>query len=82
MRTLRERIASPINILASPTAAPLPVLREIGVNRVSFGPFIFRSLIRKFLNLADNLRGDGDLTALGDMLSHAEIDEYLQDGVE
>lgn len=32
VRKLRERIDSPINILGSPTAAPLPVLREIGIS--------------------------------------------------
>ncbi len=42
VRILRDRIQSPINILASPTATPLSVLREIGVNRVSFGPFVYR----------------------------------------
>ena len=48
VRILRSRIASPINILATPAAEPLTVLEEIGINRVSFGPFIFRSCLKKF----------------------------------
>jgi 2-methylisocitrate lyase-like PEP mutase family enzyme len=50
--TTRQVIASGvvgINILGSPKAAPLSVLRGIGVNRVSFGPFVFRSCLRRFV---------------------------------
>ena len=37
VRVLRARIELPINILVTPSAAPLKVLETIGVNRVSFG---------------------------------------------
>lgn len=82
VRTLRERIKSPINILASPTAAPLAVLREIGVNRISFGPFIFRALLSKFQEIAEVLLTSGDYTCFSDMLSREEAGEYLLDGNE
>jgi len=82
VRMLREQIASPINILASPTAAPLPILREIGINRVSFGPFIFRACLRKFLDIAESLLDSGDYAGLSDMLSHDEAAEYLLAGNE
>lgn len=77
VRTLRARISSPLNILASPTAAPLQLLREIGVNRVSFGPFVFRSCLRRFEEIADALLTTGDYACFSDMLSRAEVGEYL-----
>jgi len=82
VRILRERIESPINILASPTAAPLSVLREIGINRVSFGPFVFRSCLRRFVDIVEGLRSGGDYASLSDEVSRAEIAEYLQSGHE
>ncbi len=52
---LKARIAAPLNALASAAAAPLSVLQEIGINRVSFGPFIFRSCVKKFEGIVDRL---------------------------
>lgn len=82
IRALREQIESPINILASPTAAPLSLLREIGVNRVSFGPFVFRSCLRKFVDIVEGLRADGDYAALSNPMSRAEVAEFLSSGSE
>ncbi len=80
VRLLRDRIESPINILVSPTAAPLSVMQDIGVNRVSFGPFIFRSCVRKFKDIASVLTGD--YSCFSDMMSRAEVGEYLLTGHE
>ncbi len=77
-RILRGRIEAPINILGSTTGAPLPVLREIGINRVSFGPFVFRSCLRKFVDIVEGLRTGGDYASFGDPMSRAEIAEYLR----
>ena len=82
VRILRDRIQSPINILASPTATPLSVLREIGVNRVSFVPFVFRSCLRKFVDIVEGLRTNGDYASLSNMMSRAEVAEYLLNGHE
>ena len=79
VRILRERIESPINILASHTAAPLSLLREIGINRVSFGPYVFRACLRKFADIAEGLRNDGDYAGISDAMSRTEIAEYLLD---
>ena len=81
-RVLRARIELPINILVTPTAAPLKVLETIGVNRVSFGPFVFRSCLRKFIDIAETLLNQGDCSCFSDMLSKAETAEYLIDGNE
>jgi 2-methylisocitrate lyase-like PEP mutase family enzyme len=77
VRLLRDRIKSPINILVQPTAAPLSVMQDIGINRVSFGPYIFRSLLRKFADIADVFLTTGDYSCFSDMMSRAEVGEYL-----
>ena len=82
VRTLRARIASPINILGSANAAPLSVLESIGVNRVSFGPFVLRALLRTFVEIADALMNRKDASGMNDMLSRREVAEYLLDGPE
>lgn len=82
VRRLRDRIKSPINILVSPTAAPLSIMRGIGVNRVSFGPYIFRSCTRKFADIANILLTTGDYSCFRDMMSRTEIGEYLLTGHE
>jgi 2-methylisocitrate lyase-like PEP mutase family enzyme len=79
VRTLRARISAPINILASPSAAPLAVLRQLGVNRVSYGPFVFRSCLQQFVNIARGLRDTGDYTCLGTPMTSAEVGRYLRD---
>jgi 2-methylisocitrate lyase-like PEP mutase family enzyme len=79
---LRNRIESPLNILASPKAVSLSILQGIGVNRVSFGPYIFRSLLRKFEHIANELLTTSDYSCFGDMLSRAEVGDYLLDGPE
>ena len=78
VRLLRERIASPLNILASPSAASLTLLREIGVNRVSFGPYVFRACLRSFVEIAAGLRTNGDYASFGNPLSRAEVAAYLR----
>lgn len=82
VRLLRERIQTPINILATPTAAPLSMMQAIGVNRVSFGPYLFRSCTRKFADMVDVLLTTGDYSCFSDMMSRAEIGEYLLTGHE
>jgi 2-methylisocitrate lyase-like PEP mutase family enzyme len=82
VKTLRARIASPINILGMPWAAPLSVLSSIGVNRVSLGPFVFRACLRKFVDIAEALMNQGDYDEIEGMLSRAEAREYLLDEPE
>ena len=82
IRVLRARIASPINILGTPTSAPLSVMESIGVNRVSFGPYVFRSCLRTFVDIADALMQHKDHSGIRHMLSKSETGEYLLDGPE
>jgi 2-methylisocitrate lyase-like PEP mutase family enzyme len=75
---LRKRIACPINILATPNAAPLKVLQDIGINRVSCGPYVFRSCLKKFSDIATALQGlQGYECFGGNMMSKADVHEYL-----
>lgn len=82
VRLLRKSIASPLNILASPKAAPLPVLREIGVNRVSFGPFLLWTCLRTFADITDSLLTTGNYSGFNGMMSKAEVTGYLGSGQE
>jgi 2-methylisocitrate lyase-like PEP mutase family enzyme len=78
IRILRDRIKGPINILASPSAAPLSVLRELGVNRVSFGPFVFRSLLRKFVEIAEAVMVNADYSIFGEIMTNEQVSEFLR----
>jgi 2-methylisocitrate lyase-like PEP mutase family enzyme len=78
VRLLRSRIECPINILVSPSAASLSVLQNIGVNRVSFGPFIFRSCLRTFADIVDQLLTTGDYGCLSGMMTRVESEEFLR----
>ncbi len=79
LRTLRASIAAPINILATAQAEPLSALQEIGINRVSFGPFIFRSCLRKFADIADALHNCGGYESFaGEMLSSDQANAFLR----
>lgn len=82
VRVLRARIASPINILGSLDAAPLAVLESIGVNRVSFGPYVQRALLRKFVDIVDALATRKDHSGMKGMLTRAEVYKYLSEGQE
>jgi len=82
VRELRNRIDVPINILGSPTAAPLSLLREIGINRVSFGPYVFRACLRKFEEIAEGLLASNDYGSLSNAMTQAEVAPYLRVGRE
>ena len=78
LTALRSRIALPLNALATPRAASLRTMAEIGINRVSFGPFIFRSCLRRFADIADELsRFDGYECFGREMMSRSEAATYL-----
>jgi 2-methylisocitrate lyase-like PEP mutase family enzyme len=77
-RILRGRIKGPINILASPSAASLSVLRELGVNRVSFGPFVFRSVLRKFVEISEAVMANADYSIFGEVMTDAQVSEFLR----
>ena len=77
VRVLRDRILAPLNILASATAAPLSILRSIGINRVSFGPFVFRACLKQFVDIVEDIGTKGDYACFGNMLSGGQVAAYL-----
>jgi 2-methylisocitrate lyase-like PEP mutase family enzyme len=78
LKELRGRVDTPINVLATADATPLPLLQEIGINRVSFGPFIFRSCLKKFVGIIDALGDREDYRCFGaQMMSRAETSTFL-----
>ena len=79
LTALRSRITLPLNALATPAAAPLTTMAEIGINRVSFGPFIFRSCLRKFADIADALSRSGGYECFGrETMPRSEVAAYLK----
>jgi 2-methylisocitrate lyase-like PEP mutase family enzyme len=50
------RAGAPVNILAIPSAPPVPRLIELGVRRVSFGGGLHRALMSRLQELADEIR--------------------------
>ena len=83
IKILRKEIKSPINILGSHRTIPLMTMQEIGINRVTFGPFIFRSALKKFVNIIDELGRFGSYNSFGaDTFSFSEALEFLKDEKE
>ncbi len=79
VKTLREEISSPINILGSSRSVPLKTLQEIGINRVSFGPFIFRSLLKNFVDIIDEINILGSYDSFGkNTFSFDDIQDFLK----
>lgn len=79
VKTLRKEIKSPINILGSARSVPLKTLQEVGINRVSFGPFIFRSLLKKFSDIADEILELGSYESFGkNTFSFDDVQKFLR----
>jgi 2-methylisocitrate lyase-like PEP mutase family enzyme len=80
---LRQRIKSPLNVLATAKTASLQELEEIGINRVSFGPYIFHSLLAKMSAMFDEIKNFGNYGIVMDnILTHDDIQKYLLPGKE
>ena len=79
VKTLRKEIKSPINILGSAKSVPLSTLQEIGINRISFGPFIFRSLLKKFSDIVEEISELGSYESFGkEMLAYDDVQKFLK----
>ena len=71
------------NFLALHKTISLKTMQDIGINRVTFGPFIFRSALKKFVNIIEEL---GDLRGYesfsDDTYSFDEALKYLREEKE
>lgn len=83
LQILRKRISAPINVLATAKTASLKELQELGINRVSFGPYLFRSLLAKLSEMQDEILNMGgyDIVMNG-ILSGSDMKKYLLEGRE
>ena len=83
LKVLRQRINAPINVLASAKTASLKELQEIGINRVSFGPYIFRSLLAKESAMYEEINnlGSYDIVTNG-IFTGSDVQKYLITGKE
>ena len=80
---LRERIPAPINVFASPKALPLTDLHQLGINRVSFGPQIFRSCLSKFVSITAELKSLGNYECFAEgSLTGKDVSKFLISGKE
>jgi len=80
---LRECIKAPLNVLASPRALGLVDLHKLGINRVSFGPQIFRSCLAKLIGIVDEIRGFGKYECFSaHSLSGTDVRKFLILGKE
>lgn len=77
---LRAAIDAPLNVLAV-RGTSLAMLNRLRVNRVSFGPFVFRACVARFVELAGALLERDDTSVL-DGLTADELLPYLRDGRE
>ncbi len=78
--TLRKEISSPINILGSHRTIPLKTMRDIGINRVTVGPFLFRSALKKFVNMIEELGDLGSYESFSDdIYSYTEALQFLRE---
>ncbi|MCH7963658.1 MAG: isocitrate lyase/phosphoenolpyruvate mutase family protein [Bacteroidetes bacterium] len=81
--TLRKEISSPINILGSHRTIQLKTMQDIGINRVTFGPFVLRSSLKKFVNIIDELGSLGSYECFSkDTFSFDETLKFLRDEKE
>jgi 2-methylisocitrate lyase-like PEP mutase family enzyme len=83
IKSLRKAISSPINILGSHRTIPLKTMQEIGINRVTFGPFLFRSSLKKFVKVVEELGNLGSYECFSDdTFSFDEALQFLRDDKE
>jgi 2-methylisocitrate lyase-like PEP mutase family enzyme len=81
--TLRKEISSPINILGSHKTILLKTMRDIGINRVTLGPFLFRSALKKFVNIIEDLSDLGSYERFSDdTYSYSEALQFLREEKE
>lgn len=79
VKDIRRVISAPINILVLPEQLALSEMKGIGINRFSYGPFIFRSLLKKFTEIIDELSEFGRTDCLkGNMLNYEKTQQYLR----
>lgn len=77
---LVREINGPLNVLAGPGVPPVPVLRELGVARLSVGSAPVRATLALLGRIARELLGPGTYEALTrDTISYAAVNELMSE---
>ncbi|MCB0101424.1 MAG: isocitrate lyase/phosphoenolpyruvate mutase family protein [Anaerolineales bacterium] len=83
LKILRNRLNAPINVLATTKTSSLKELQTLGINRVSFGPYIFRSLLAKMSAMQDEILNMGEYDIVMDGIwSGGDVSTFLAKGKE
>lgn len=78
---LVKAVEGPLNILAGPAGPSVTELERLGVARVSFGSWPFRSMMGWFRKFVHGVRDPAALDTLaGDAISYTELNKLLEDG--
>lgn len=78
IRTLVERVACPVNILAGPGSPPVAELARLGVARISLGSGPMRAAMTFLRRLVRTVREEGTYPDLEGIISHAEMQELMK----
>lgn len=74
IRTVRNALACPINLLAGPNLPPLSVLADIGIERISCGSGPFRATVSLLKRIGEEMLNDGTFTRMtSGVLSYQEL---------
>lgn len=71
-------IELPLNIIALPDALPLKQLENMGVARVSLGPFLFRATMGTLIEVIDEMKNYGDYSSFADKFPEGGLDKFLK----
>ena len=75
---LRDLTDAPLNLLASPKAASPSKLQAIGINRLSFGPYVFRTCLQSFEKTIDSILQSDDYRSIEQALPESAVAAYLR----
>ena len=77
MRRIVESVDGPVNVLAMRSTPPVPLLRALGVRRVSTGGWLARAAYGAIVVAARELQSDGTSTYLDAAISGDDLDAAL-----
>ncbi|MCJ8324048.1 MAG: isocitrate lyase/phosphoenolpyruvate mutase family protein [Rhizobiales bacterium] len=75
---LLTAIDLPLNILALPDALPLRKLEQMGVARVSLGPFLYRATVGTMIEVIDAMQAYGDYGVFNDRIPKDGLGKFLK----
>lgn len=79
IRRIVEAVDAPVNVLALRATPPVPVLRDLGVRRVSTGGWLARAAYGAIVVAARELQSEGTSTYLDAALTADQLDAAMAD---